>query len=178
VSSAPDRGPPIWRQLLAVALLPAVATIVVPALLVSAGGTDVGWGFPAPAGALPPLIGAASIAAGLRLMFETISLFGTAGEGTLAPWDPPRALVVRGPYRRVRNPMISGVGLVLLGEAAALGSLPILAWFGLFALVNAIYIPLVEEPGLARRFGDDYAEYRRSVPRWIPRRQPWTPGSG
>jgi protein-S-isoprenylcysteine O-methyltransferase Ste14 len=73
--------------------------------------------------------------------------------------------------------MITGVGLLLLGEAAILGSTPILVELGLFALANLVYIPLLEEPDLAARFGADYEEYRRAVPRWIPRRTPWTPGT-
>jgi protein-S-isoprenylcysteine O-methyltransferase Ste14 len=128
-------------------------------------------------GALPVLAGAGALLTGLWLAVETIALFGRVGKGTLAPWDPTRKLVVRGPYRRVRNPMISGVGLILLGEAAILGSAPILVELGLFALANLIYIPLIEEPDLAARFGAEYEEYRRAVPRWIPKRTPWTPGT-
>jgi protein-S-isoprenylcysteine O-methyltransferase Ste14 len=169
-SSAPDPRPKLWRHLLAVGLLPAVVTIVIPALLARGYGTAVGWRLPGLAGAVPALVGAALIVAGLRLMYETISLFWRVGEGTLAPWDPTRRLVVRGPYLRVRNPMITGVGLVLLGEAALLGSPAVLIEFALFALANATYIPLVEEPGLARRFGQEYEQYRRAVPRWVPRR--------
>jgi protein-S-isoprenylcysteine O-methyltransferase Ste14 len=73
--------------------------------------------------------------------------------------------------------MISALGFVLLGEAALLGSKWILVLFAGFAVINATYIPLVEEPRLMRRFGDDYARYRRAVPRWIPRREPWTQDS-
>ena len=116
--------------------------------------------------------GIGSLALGLRLMWETIGLFGRVGEGTLAPWDPTRKMVVQGPYRRVRNPMITGVGLVLLGEAVALGSVPIAIELGVFALANALWMPLVEEPGLARRFGAEYESYRREVPRWIPKLRP------
>jgi protein-S-isoprenylcysteine O-methyltransferase Ste14 len=170
-------SPPLWRQLLSVLLLPTSVAIVVPALLISTYGTRIGWGLPGAAAALPVLAGATALLAGLWLAAETIALFGRVGEGTLAPWDPTRRLVVRGPYRRVRNPMISGVGLVLLGEAAILGSSAILVELGLFALANLIYIPLVEEPDLAARFGADYEEYRRAVPRWVPRRTPWTPGT-
>src|SRR5215208_1937963 len=95
-------------------------------------------------------------ALGLLLMYQTISLFANVGEGTLAPWDPPRNFVVRGVYRYVRNPMISGVLFILLGEATLLGSLPLLAWFLVFFAVNATYIPLLEERQLARRFGGEY----------------------
>jgi protein-S-isoprenylcysteine O-methyltransferase Ste14 len=171
------RTPPLWRQVLSVLLLPTTATIVIPALLISSYGASLGWELPGVLKPLTVLAGAALILAGLRLAIETISLFGREGDGTLAPWDPTRRLVVRGPYRRVRNPMITGVGLILLGEVAILGSPAILIEFGLFALLNLTYIPLVEEPGLSARFGAEYEEYRRAVPRWIPRRTPWTPGT-
>jgi protein-S-isoprenylcysteine O-methyltransferase Ste14 len=125
----------------------------------------------------PGFSGAASSGFGLLLMYRTISLFASFGEGTLAPWDPPRRLVVRGVYRRVRNPMISGVFSVLLGEAALLGSPPVLLWFLIVFAVNAVYIPLIEERGLSERFGEEYLDYRRNVPRWLPRPRPWSPGS-
>jgi Kef-type K+ transport system membrane component KefB len=92
---------------------------------------------------------------------------------TLAPWNPTQKLVVQGVYRHVRNPMITGVSCILLGEAIFFGSPWLLGWFGLFVLVNMLYIPLGEEPGLAKRFGEDYLVYKQNVPRWIPRLRPW-----
>ena len=167
------------RHLLAVALLPGVVTVVVPAEIVRRTGTlNVGWGLTPPLGWLPWLLGCVFVGFGLLLMYKTISLFASFGEGTLAPWDPPRRLVVRGVYRRVRNPMISGVLFVLLGEAALLGSPPILVWFLFVFALNALYIPLIEERSLANRFGEEYLDYRRNVPRWIPRLRPWTQRSG
>jgi protein-S-isoprenylcysteine O-methyltransferase Ste14 len=175
VSSGSEPRVRAWRQLRAIAPLPGVVAGAVPVLLVWRFGIDVGWSLPAPASLIPLAVGTGLIVTGLRLWLDTVRLFATAGEGTLAPWDPTRKLVVRGPYRRVRNPMISAVGSVLLGEAALLGSVPLLIWFGVFAAVNMIFIPLAEEPDLARRFGDQYLEYRSAVPRWIPRRSPWSP---
>jgi protein-S-isoprenylcysteine O-methyltransferase Ste14 len=105
----------------------------------------------------------------------TVSLLERIGKGTLAPWDPTSRLVVSGPYRYVRNPMISGVLAVILGEAALFGSLPLLVWFGVVFAVNAVYFPLVEEPGLRRRFGEEYDAYRANVPRWLPRLRAWEP---
>jgi protein-S-isoprenylcysteine O-methyltransferase Ste14 len=99
--------------------------------------------------------------------------FAGEGEGTLAPWDPPRNLVVRGPYRYVRNPMISGAVLFLFGEAALLLSLPHAVWAAAFLGLNSLYIPWMEEPQLERRFGESYREYCRNVPRVIPRLRPW-----
>lgn len=166
----------LGRHLAAIGLLPFTATVLVPALLVAVYGARVGWGLPGIAAAATVAAGALALAGGGRLVWETISLFASKGDGTLAPWDPTRKLVVLGPYRRVRNPMITGVGLILLGEALVLGSTAILIELGIFALANGIYIPLVEEPGLVRRFGDDYVAYRAAVPRWVPRREPWAPG--
>ena len=62
-------------------------------------------------------------------MVATIRLFVTVGKGTLAPWEPPQRLVVQGVYRHVRNPMISGVLCVLLGESVLTASLPLFRWF-------------------------------------------------
>lgn len=110
---------------------------------------------------------------GLGLAVWTVSLFMKFGDGTPAPWDPPRNLVIRGPYRHVRNPMITSVLLMLLAEAMLFRSWSIAAWMGIFFVGNAIYFPLVEERGLENRFGDDYRSYKQNVPRWIPRVRPW-----
>jgi len=164
-------GPsPAWRQLLAVVALPFVVAVVVPALAVSVGKVSVGWGLPGVLVVLPVAVGGTLVLAGLALVAWTVRLFSRVGHGTLAPWDPTTRLVARGPYRHVRNPMISGVGAVLLGEAVLLGSPALFAWFAAFAAVNAVYMPLVEEPGLRRRFGEEYDRYRAEVPRWLPRR--------
>jgi protein-S-isoprenylcysteine O-methyltransferase Ste14 len=154
----------LWRHAAAVLLLPVVVTLAVPALIVWRTDASIGW---------RGLIGLPLIAIGLLLIVRTIALFVSVGRGTLAPWDPTTRLVVRGPYRYVRNPMISGVLFVLLGEAALFGSLALLLWFGLVSALNAVYMPLVEEPGLQRRFGKEYERYRAHVPRWIPRVRPW-----
>jgi protein-S-isoprenylcysteine O-methyltransferase Ste14 len=166
----------LWGHLRAIGLLPGVVTLLVPATLIYfTGAVSIGWGLSPPANWLPPLLGCILICLGLLLMYETISLFANVGEGTLAPWDPPRKLVVRSVYQYVRNPMISGVLFILLGEAVLLGSPPLLVWFLVGFAVNAIYIPLTEEKSLERRFGGQYLAYKRNVPRWIPRLRPWTP---
>lgn len=113
--------------------------------------------------------------AGLALGAWTATLFMKFGDGTPAPWDPPKKLVVRGPYRYVRNPMISGVLLMLMAEAILLQSWPIAAWMAFFFLGNGVYFPLVEEKDLERRFGPAYGRYKAHVPRWIPRLRPWEP---
>jgi protein-S-isoprenylcysteine O-methyltransferase Ste14 len=166
------------RHALAIALLPGTVVVVVPVLLVwRMEDVAVGWGLPGALAIVPVVLAAALVAVGALLVACTVVLFARIGHGTLAPWDPTSRLVVRGPYRHVRNPMISGVLFLLLGEAALVGSVPLLAWFGIVALVNAVYMPLVEEPGLVRRYGDEYERYRANVPRWLPRLRPWEPAA-
>ena len=118
-----------WREARAIVLLPCTVTMVVPALILWSTNDANGWGLQGPFAALTVLLGIALLAVGLVLVVWTIRLFSQVGDGTLAPWDPTAKLVVRGPYRHVRNPMISGVALVLAGEAAALGSKSLALWF-------------------------------------------------
>ena len=115
---------------------------------------------------------AASI--GLCLSIWTAMLFVKLGKGTPAPWDPPKKLVIRGPYCYVRNPMIIGVLLILLAEALLFQSWSIAGWLAVFFIGNSIYFPLAEEKSLEKRFGEDYKEYKAHVRRWIPRLRAWT----
>jgi protein-S-isoprenylcysteine O-methyltransferase Ste14 len=135
--------------------------VLIPALIIWIGGADIR--------PVTGLIGALLIAAGVVVVAWTVRLFVRIGRGTLAPWDPTSRLVVRGPYRYMRNPMITGVGTILAGQAVFFRSWGIAVELAVFAVVNAIYFPLVEEPGLQRRFGAEYEEYRARVPRWLPR---------
>lgn len=116
--------------------------------------------------------------AGLVLLATTISLFIRQGRGTLAPWDPTSRLVVRGPYAYTRNPMISGVAFLVLGESVLFGSVVVFVWFAIIVVVNTLYFKLSEEPGLVKRFGSEYEEYRRHVPMWLPRFTPWRDAAG
>lgn len=65
--------------------------------------------------------------------------------------------------------------MILFAEAASVQSGAIAIWLGLFIILNVIYFRLSEEPGLRRRFGAEYEEYCRNVPRFLPRRTPWIP---
>jgi len=156
----------VFRAVLA---LPVNVLGVIPALLLWWSGR---WRLSRP-DELTLWLGLGLLALGLTLMTITIRQFAREGKGTLAPWDPTQRLVVNGVYRHVRNPMITGVLCNLAGEALLLRAPAIAAWFALFLLVNAIYLPFFEELGLAKRFGEDYRRYRAAVPRWIPRLRPW-----
>jgi protein-S-isoprenylcysteine O-methyltransferase Ste14 len=168
-----------WKLLRAILLLPVMLMLVIPATILCSTGVDTFglWrSLPATRVALP-VLGMVFLSLGLFLMVATIRLLVIVGKGTFAPWNPPQHLVIRGIYRLVRNPMISGGFSFLLGAALLAASLPLVCWFALHVLLNVIYIPLVEEPELVKRFGNEYLAYRHNVPRWIPRLSPWHGGA-
>jgi protein-S-isoprenylcysteine O-methyltransferase Ste14 len=98
-----------------------------------------------------------------------------SGRGTLAPIDPPRHLVRVGLYRHVRNPMYVGALLVLVGEALFFESERLGFYAAIMALVYHLFVVLYEEPRLRDLFSEEYENYRRAVPRWIPRLAPYDP---
>jgi protein-S-isoprenylcysteine O-methyltransferase Ste14 len=164
----------LLRHLLAIAVLPFTVTVLVPVWIARRYGVTLAEGRNLGA-LLLQFAGLEVLCVGLLLFAASLRRFAGDGRGTLAPWDPPRALVVRGPYRYVRNPMISGVVFVLFGEAMVLQSVRHAEWAAAFLVINLIYIPLLEEPTLEARFGRAYDEYRRNVPRILPRLRPWKP---
>jgi protein-S-isoprenylcysteine O-methyltransferase Ste14 len=159
------------RHALAILVLPVVMAVIVPYwLLTRFDLTDTRWAA-ASTFALPMrVLGAALLLAGVVLFSWCVSLFARVGSGTLAPWDPTQHLVAVGPYRYVRNPMITGVAAVLAGEALLTGSRVLALWLVLFVAFNYAYFVLLEEPELERRLGEPYRQYKTRVPRWIPRR--------
>jgi protein-S-isoprenylcysteine O-methyltransferase Ste14 len=164
----------LLRHLLSIAILPGTVLVLVPLWIARENGIVAAPGRSAVALALQ-LAGVVLLAIGALLFVASLWRFAGEGEGTLAPWDPPRRLVLRGPYRYVRNPMISGVVFVLFGESLVLLSVPHALWALAFLGLNLVYIPLMEEPQLARRFGESYREYCRHVSRVLPRLSPWRP---
>jgi protein-S-isoprenylcysteine O-methyltransferase Ste14 len=128
-------------------------------------------------GIVPPsTIGAWQIAgmlfgvSGAALALACILTFVFVGRGTPAPFDPPRRLVVRGPYRVVRNPMYLGAGLALAGAALFYQSIPLLGYAGLFLLITHVFVVVYEEPTLRHTFERDYDAYCRRTGRWWPKR--------
>ncbi len=134
---------------------------------------------PSAAPSIPLLVLGLTIGlAGLVLLVMMVRMFILIGQGTIMPWDPTRHLIISGPYAYVRNPMILSVITVEVGEAIAFLS-PIMAFLAaLFFAINTIYFIYSEEPGLEKRFGVEYLEYKKNVPRWLPRLKPWQPTPG
>jgi protein-S-isoprenylcysteine O-methyltransferase Ste14 len=162
------------RHILAILLMPFIVVIVFPAWLLNIfASVDTRWGTGLLLGRLSQSAGITLGLLGLMLFVWCVSLFARVGRGTLAPWDETQNLVSIGPYRYVRNPMISGVALMLVGQALFWGSWVLCFWVCLFIVINHLYFVLSEEPGLERRFKEPYRVYRANVPRWIPRLRSW-----
>jgi protein-S-isoprenylcysteine O-methyltransferase Ste14 len=153
----------LLRSAIFTVVAPGSVTIVGPMLLLQMAPPDPASPFRSPALAL--VVGAI----GLGIYLWCVADFALAGRGTPAPIDAPTRLVVRGLYRRMRNPMYAGVLSILGAETIWLGSgalaLYTLCVLGLFST----FILLYEEPTLRRVFGEEYARYCERVPRWIPR---------
>jgi protein-S-isoprenylcysteine O-methyltransferase Ste14 len=162
------------RVILSLLALPFIVIVIVPGIILFFENESlwIGW-TRQPQDPVLTIISIALCLLGVTLFVWTNRLFIGKGRGTLAPWDPPRKFIAEGPYRHVRNPMIIGVWLVLTAEAFFFQSAGITIWAVFFMLTNVIYFPLKEEKELIKRFGDDYREYRRNVPAWIPRLTPW-----
>jgi protein-S-isoprenylcysteine O-methyltransferase Ste14 len=118
------------------------------------------------------LAGLALGGTGALLAAWCIFSFALVGRGTPAPFDPPRRLVTRGPYRWMRNPMYVGAGLALLGAAVFYESLPLLLYCLAFWLITHLFVVWYEEPTLRRSFGAEYERYSQHVKRWWPTRLP------
>lgn len=113
------------------------------------------------------VLGVALFLAGIGLALYCSRLFARVGKGTPVPIDPPKALVVSGLYRFSRNPIYVAQVAVLLSYFLYSGEIALLAWAAIWALLVQCFVVWVEEPGLQRRFGADYLEYTRTVPRWL-----------
>jgi protein-S-isoprenylcysteine O-methyltransferase Ste14 len=159
--------PSLLRHLRDILILPFTVTCILPFFIYNPAQHDI------PNNLLVRTIGLVFLLCGVSLFLYTVILFNNIGKGTLAPWSPTQKLVVVGPYRYCRNPMISGVLFILLGEVFILHSTNVLIEVVFFLLINTLYFIFSEEPGLLRRFGEDYQVYKQNVPRWIPRITPY-----
>ena len=156
----------LWRWVGALLLLPINVLIIIPAIFLDLNAPEFNnW---------TSWLAVVTGFLGLALVVSCVRLFAkSGGDGTPAPWDPVANLIITGPYRYVRNPMLSGVIIILFSEALVFWSLSFFIYSTLFVLINMAYFPLVEEPGLIKRYGAAYKIYMNNVPRWIPLIKPY-----
>ncbi len=106
---------------------------------------------------------------GVGVWVACLDAFSRHGRGTPLPMDAPRELVTRGPFSVIRNPIMAAEVLVIWAAALYLSSVGVLLYALAVSIGAHAAVRYVEEPELRRRFGADYEEYCRLVPRWVPR---------
>jgi protein-S-isoprenylcysteine O-methyltransferase Ste14 len=152
---------PILKTILFTIFVPGTVTVLIPSWLLG-GYPRLESGPLTWLGGFITLLGAATY---FRCAWE----FAVRGLGTPAPIAPTKYLVVTALHRYVRNPMYIGVFGVLLGEAVTFRSAVLLGYAAFFCVPVQLFVVFYEEPTLRRQFGESYEDYRRSVPRWIPK---------
>ncbi|MCJ7511558.1 MAG: isoprenylcysteine carboxylmethyltransferase family protein [Anaerolineales bacterium] len=149
---------------LATMLVPGVAVLVIPYLILQATG-----GMIEPQGLLGVVLIALALLGAGMVVWVSVT-FVAKGRGTPVPIQPPQNFVAEGLYQFVRNPMYVGALLILFAEAILFRSAWILLYAGTMWLALHTFTVLLEEPQLDRRFGETYRQYKTQTPRWIPRR--------
>ncbi len=146
------------------------ATVFVALVLIYVPSNVLSWsGISRPAATgWEQIVGLVVGTAGAAIALWCVLTFAFVGKGTPAPFDPPRKLVIRGPYRYVRNPMYIGAGLALAGAALYYESLQLLGYVGLLFVATELFILFYEEPVLRKTFGREYEDYCAHVNRWWP----------
>jgi protein-S-isoprenylcysteine O-methyltransferase Ste14 len=141
---------------------PGVVTGLVPWLI-------TGWRQGSARPAAMVTAGAVLTAAGCLVLLQAFGRFVLEGVGTPAPPAPTERLVVGGLYRYVRNPMYLALQAVIIGQVLLLDRPVLLYYAGAVLALTVAFVRLYEEPALARKYGEQYADYRRAVPGWLPR---------
>jgi len=157
----PRRFWPVVNTAIFTILVPGTVAILIPRWLIG--------GFSSPPSGVLTWIGSVTFAAGAAIYFRCAWEFAVRGLGTPAPIAPTKFLVTTALHRYVRNPMYVGVALMILAEAALFRSLHVAEYAALMLMTAHIFVVLYEEPALQRQFGASYEEYRKKVPRWVPR---------
>lgn len=157
----------VIRALTYATIFVGLVLVLVPARLLESSGVT-----PSRETGLPQFAGAMVVLLGAALALWCVLAFAVIGRGTPAPFDPPRRLVVAGPYRFVRNPMYLGAALVLAGLTTYFASLRVFGYTLLFLVVTHLFVIWYEEPTLRRLFGNEYEQYCSQVHRWRPSRRP------
>lgn len=146
-------------------LMPFTMVVLIPFWALRGNGIDVPI--------ILRIVGVGLFVASFLLFASTVRLFIRIGKGTLAPWDPTKTLIIVGPYRYYRNPMISGVLGMIIAEAIFFASPVLVVWALIFFVVNTLYFIAYEEPDLLSKHGSEYRRYMQHVPRWLPRLRPY-----
>ena len=154
--------------------------VVGPVLEAGIGPWVITGGFSRGEGALDAtsarVAGVLLIAAGVVVVVQCFVTFVRDGIGTPSPLAPTAHLIVRGPYRHVRNPMYVATATIIAGEGLLLAQPILLACAVLYVGALSVLVRRSEQPHMRARFGTEYDEYCAAVPAWLPRLRAWEPG--
>jgi protein-S-isoprenylcysteine O-methyltransferase Ste14 len=153
----------IIRTLISFIALPGIIAIVVPSLIAYFDPWRQGYWTP----------GIYIMSIGFFVLLWCIRDFYKSGKGTLAPWDPPKKMVVVGLYRFMRNPMYVGVLLLVLGSGFYCQSTILVLYAVVLAIGFHVRVIRSEEPWLESHFRKQWEIYQKEVSRWLPRLKPW-----
>ena len=149
-----------FRSILFVFLIPGTVAGYIPFLILQSSEGN------SPRVSVSSALAACLIVVGASVLLRCVWDFFAAGRGTLAPFDPPRKLVVRGLYRFTRNPMYNGVLCVLIGEAWLFRNISLWKYAALVFVMFHVMVTFYEEPTLEAQFGESFRTYKHAVPRW------------
>ena len=149
----------LLRALISFLVLPGTFAGLIPAWIVS-GDPRRGHGLS---------IGAVPLIAGAAVLLWCVRDFYVFGRGTLAPWDPPKHLVIVGLYRFTRNPMYIGVLLLNVGWSLLAASPSLAGYAIILAIAFHLRVVLYEEPRLRKQLDEEWVNYSATVRRWLPR---------
>ena len=117
---------------------------------------------------LSELVAILLIVPGVALIFWSAFHF-LKMKGTPVPFNPPAKLVKTGPYKFARNPMVTGVFIMLFGIGFAIKSPSLICLFTpLYIWANVWELKHIEEPELQKRLGEDYVVYQQQTPMFLP----------
>jgi protein-S-isoprenylcysteine O-methyltransferase Ste14 len=152
---------PILNTILFTIFVPGTVAVLIPHWLMG--------GYPPVAPGPLEWLGVLITLVGAVIYFRCAWEFAVRGLGTPAPIAPTKFLVTTALHRYVRNPMYIGVALAIAGQGALFRRLHLVEYAAVMLLIAHVFVILYEEPTLRRQFGESYEEYRRRVPRWIPK---------
>lgn len=155
---------PILKTILFTIFVPGTVAVLIPRWLLG--------GFARPESGSLTWLGVLVTLVGAAIYFRCAWEFAVRGLGTPAPIAPTKFLVTTALHRYMRNPMYIGVALFIAGESALFHSIHLAEYAAVMLMIAHVFVILYEEPTLQRQFGASYEEYRRAVPRWIPRFRP------
>ena len=158
------KGMPRWAGPLFLASGTFIVHVVLP-FLISLIGPRMGW-----SGGVPGWwnwLSLVAVAAGLAMIAWAGRQHIINTEGDRVFESTPSVVLATGAYRYSRNPMYVLELVMWFGWVVFYGSIAVLVAFILWWITFAFFMIPFEERQLEARFGEEYLQYKKTVPRWF-----------